>query len=332
MQKHRSALLILAIMFCFTAIAASIGQLPIHARLGGLDDPSLKIEGNGPILIGVTDAQGNHTGYEPQTGQVFIQIPESNYNGLDANPQVLTIGSPHGEYFIEIYPTFSGNYTLEIATLVSGKGNSDTLSSSAKFNKTMKYCLRVHSDGSFRIFDCSTDLNDDLVADIYDALILARAYGSNLGSSSWKEEADINNDGEIDIYDAIMLANNYGKRWIEFQTIAEGTASEWTSFGYYVIDNQENWMNLWNSAPEVNFSESIVIAVFMGEKATCGFKIEINSIKLRNNTLVVQVEQTFPGSHCFVCQILTQPYHIIKIDRTELQIDFQTTYTAHDCS
>jgi len=55
------------------------------------------------------------------------------------------------------------------------------------------------------------DINGDGVVDIYDAIMLASAFGSRPGSLNWNFSADINNDGNIDIYDAIILAGNYGE-------------------------------------------------------------------------------------------------------------------------
>jgi parallel beta-helix repeat protein len=55
------------------------------------------------------------------------------------------------------------------------------------------------------------DVNGDRTVDIYDAILLASAYGSGLGSPNWNAAADINGDNIVDIYDAIILANNYGK-------------------------------------------------------------------------------------------------------------------------
>jgi tungstate transport system substrate-binding protein len=54
------------------------------------------------------------------------------------------------------------------------------------------------------------DLNLDGTVDIYDAIILAGAFGSSSGSPQWNFAADINKDGFIDIYDAIQLSANYG--------------------------------------------------------------------------------------------------------------------------
>jgi outer membrane protein assembly factor BamB len=56
------------------------------------------------------------------------------------------------------------------------------------------------------------DINLDRVVDIYDAIILANAFNSKLGSPNWNANADLNGDKFVDIYDAIVLANNYEKK------------------------------------------------------------------------------------------------------------------------
>jgi len=55
------------------------------------------------------------------------------------------------------------------------------------------------------------DLNGDGTVDIYDAIILASAFGSSPGMKNWNPNADINGDGIVDIYDAITLASNFGQ-------------------------------------------------------------------------------------------------------------------------
>jgi hypothetical protein len=55
------------------------------------------------------------------------------------------------------------------------------------------------------------DLNFDGIVDIFDALVLANAFGSSPGDPHWNILADINHDGTVDIYDAILLANHFGE-------------------------------------------------------------------------------------------------------------------------
>jgi len=57
------------------------------------------------------------------------------------------------------------------------------------------------------------DLQGDFVVDIYDAIILAGAFNSNLGSPKWNANADINGDLTVDIYDAIILAGHFNQHY-----------------------------------------------------------------------------------------------------------------------
>lgn len=55
------------------------------------------------------------------------------------------------------------------------------------------------------------DINGDGTIDIYDAVLLANAYNSNLGDPNWNANADLNRDNTVDILDAILLANHFGE-------------------------------------------------------------------------------------------------------------------------
>jgi len=61
------------------------------------------------------------------------------------------------------------------------------------------------------------DINGDGVVNIFDAILLARAYNSHCAnydyqgepaSPNWNPNADLNNDGVIDIYDSIILSQS----------------------------------------------------------------------------------------------------------------------------
>jgi hypothetical protein len=60
------------------------------------------------------------------------------------------------------------------------------------------------------------DMNGDGVVNIYDAAILASAFGSHAAnhdypgeppSPNWNPLADLNNDGVVDIYDSLILGS-----------------------------------------------------------------------------------------------------------------------------
>jgi len=47
--------------------------------------------------------------------------------------------------------------------------------------------------------------------EILDLSIIARAFGSSLGSPGWNPNADVNADGRVDIMDLALAAKNFGK-------------------------------------------------------------------------------------------------------------------------
>ena len=67
------------------------------------------------------------------------------------------------------------------------------------------------TNGTFVAKTLPGDITGDGVVDIYDALVLAGAFGSSTGGKKWNADADLNSDGTIDIYDAIILAGNFNK-------------------------------------------------------------------------------------------------------------------------
>jgi len=122
---------------------------------------------------------------------------------------------------------------------------------------------------------------------------------------------------------------------IGFQTIRKGTRGGKDS-GYYVIQNAEQWNEICKSVfppdamPEINFSNTTVIAVFMGLRPTAGYAIEVKEITDTIFRVVVKVAWITPGGK-ILPQILTSPYHIIKTQKINEPITFQIIWETHDC-
>jgi len=81
--------------------------------------------------------------------------------------------------------------------------------------------------------------------------------------------------------------------------------------------------------PEINFSNTTVIAVFMGEKPTSGFAIEVKEITDTIFRVVVKVAWiTYAGKA--VLQVFTS-FHIIKVEKMNKPVTFQTVSETDDC-
>ena len=119
-------------------------------------------------------------------------------------------------------------------------------------------------------------------------------------------------------------------RSVTFETIEKDLYSGVDTPQNVVITNINDWKELWDETvtwtpdelPFVNFNESMVVAVFMGERISGGFNIEVLEIKEADNVIQVISRVTNPDSSRGVTLALTQPFHMIKINKTSKEIIF----------
>ncbi len=116
---------------------------------------------------------------------------------------------------------------------------------------------------------------------------------------------------------------------VNFETIDLGYYCDHLEREDYIIQTQEEWDDLWQKtygasleASDINFSSTIVLAVYMGVRATGGYRIEITNIGENEEHIRVYIRETRPSPFDFVTMALTQPYHIVKLNRTPKLIVF----------
>ena len=98
-----------------------------------------------------------------------------------------------------------------------------------------------------------------------------------------------------------------------------------------VLRTQEEWDNLWKrhsssakppSPLAINFATEMVAGVFLGEKATGGYEVEITRAEKRNSTLYLYYVEKSPSANAIVTQVLTQPYHLVKLPKDDASVVF----------
>ena len=89
------------------------------------------------------DAQGNHTGPNPLTGEIDEEIPWATY--CDVEPTKISIAQPEaGNYFAQILGTQDGEYKLEVAGIQNGQiVSKDELSATISAGETHGAYLNV---------------------------------------------------------------------------------------------------------------------------------------------------------------------------------------------
>ncbi|NEQ28599.1 MAG: protease complex subunit PrcB family protein [Microcoleus sp. SIO2G3] len=116
---------------------------------------------------------------------------------------------------------------------------------------------------------------------------------------------------------------------VHFHTIARGANSGYQTPSQMVIDNREEWADIWQlhasdiipppPVPRVDFTDDQVVAVFMGEKRTGGYSVEILTVETKSSleddqtSLVITVAYRQPKPGDIVQEVITYPYHIITI-------------------
>jgi hypothetical protein len=114
---------------------------------------------------------------------------------------------------------------------------------------------------------------------------------------------------------------------IPFFTVDRGLHSEIKEAISTVFHSEDGWKRFWRrhaaSEPHpIDFSKEMVIAVFMGEQRTGGFSLDIQKVEDKSGLLKALVYITKPDQAAIVPQALTQPYHIIRLQKMYFPVRF----------
>jgi len=114
---------------------------------------------------------------------------------------------------------------------------------------------------------------------------------------------------------------------VSFSTIDKGFRSGVREPLEVVIRGEQEWAALWSrhasgrrpapSPPLIDFSAEMVVGLFLGQKSTGGYSVEITRAELDGANLKVFYRDGSPPPGAIVPQVLTQPYHLIRLLRRE---------------
>jgi PrcB C-terminal len=111
-----------------------------------------------------------------------------------------------------------------------------------------------------------------------------------------------------------------------------GTSSGVTERSQRVVRTQAEWERLWAqvhavqvpppAAPKIDWSREMVLAVFMGERNSGGYRVAIRGVKPGEKEIVVEVEEAGPPPGAITTEALTQPYQLVVVKRSDLPVRF----------
>lgn len=121
----------------------------------------------------------------------------------------------------------------------------------------------------------------------------------------------------------LLLASSVASAQVQSWDKMEGQSSGITEMRAVAVTDADAWRKVWaehsggTKAPEVDFSKSSVVAVFLGERRTAGVKIEIvvQDDALDSDRLNVFYKEIRPAAKPFAAQRVTYPFAMVKVRR-----------------
>lgn len=145
------------------------------------------------------------------------------------------------------------------------------------------------------------------------------------------------NKSDIDSFEKSQKSNNVIGNEIKFTELNKGYNNAIGERRQMVIKNSADWADLWTEmfptqmiAP-IPLNDDMIIAVFMGEKNSGGYEIKITKILEDDDSLNVFVDEISPGKNCATTQALTQPYHVVQLEKSEKRVEFNFNEKIAEC-
>jgi len=98
--------------------------------------------------------------------------------------------------------------------------------------------------------------------------------------------------------------------------------------GEVVIRNDHQWVQFWaehrphEAAPEVDFTQAMVVGVFAGPRPADQFTIRMVDIRTLPGSLTVDYQEKLPPPGTFAVNVTVYPYQFKVIPRTTLPVKF----------
>jgi len=116
---------------------------------------------------------------------------------------------------------------------------------------------------------------------------------------------------------------------IVFTSVATGTSSLIDSERTVVVRTADEWDALWKEhaptrqRPNIDFKRDAVVGVFLGTRPTSGFGVAITAVRVRDRVATVEYVERKPNPDLMLAQVLTSPFHLVRIPATTGKIEFR---------
>jgi hypothetical protein len=113
-------------------------------------------------------------------------------------------------------------------------------------------------------------------------------------------------------------------------TVAQGSSSQILQPREVVLRDAEAWAALWRAhsavatppAP-IDFSRYMLVGIFLGTRPSAGYAVDITAVSSRDGTTTVDYRERQPGPGVIAAQVLTSPFHVVRIPATDQRVVFR---------
>ena len=121
---------------------------------------------------------------------------------------------------------------------------------------------------------------------------------------------------------------------LKFTTIQRGDLSGIEERREISIRTAAEWTALWKQhspgqkPPAIDFAHSMVVGVFLGSRPSGGFTIDVTAVQREDADVVVIYRENKPDPKMMVTQMITSPFHLVRVDRQEGPVRFRAAEAA----
>lgn len=111
----------------------------------------------------------------------------------------------------------------------------------------------------------------------------------------------------------------------EFKVLHSGQNASIENKEYILVENNEAYISAieklnidesdYDSLLLVDFKLNNICILFLGQRNTGGYSIEVDYVKKKNNELLIKTKEIIPEKHSNVIMAITNPYCLITIPK-----------------
>jgi len=117
-------------------------------------------------------------------------------------------------------------------------------------------------------------------------------------------------------------ATEVNKGTVKYEILKEAGYQGREEKSFEIIEENASLSKLYNEIneteiPKIDFSNSKVVALFLGQRNSGGYSIKVKSIEEKGGKVILKVEEVGPKSGEMALTVITNPFTIVKLNTTK---------------